>query len=377
MKKILYTLLALSFLDILSFSFILPSLPFIIKNFWWSSIQISYAVSSAALWMFLGWIFFWRLSDKYWRKKILLLSIFFNFIWYLLFAVSKNLELFILSRFICGLGGWWISVVQAYIGDISNEKNRLKNMSLIGATVWLGFTIWPIFGSLLENFWLQNVWYFSAALILISLLISNFVLQENPKIHSHDKLELKWTEDNLLMLFISFFIVTASFAWIQTIFALYLNDIFNFWVKQVAYSLGYIWIIAIIYQGYILHKFGKNIQEKTLIIVWFFLLWIAFLLVVKNTSIYFLYFILALFAIWLSSINSSIYTLISKHSHSKDYGKNMWLNTAFGSIADIIWPLVSWYLYLESFKIPFYFFGLLLLFNIIFIYFLLEKKKKS
>jgi len=373
MKKNLYTLLWLSFLDILSFSFILPVLPFIIKDFGWWAIEISFCVSASAIWMFIGWMLFWRLSDKFWRKKILLISIISNIIWYLVFALSRNIEIFIFSRFICWLWWWWISVVQAFIGDISKEDERIKNMWLVWASIWLGFTLWPIFWWILDDIWLKNMWYISAFILFISLISSIFLLPDNEEKHS-DEFSIKKTPEDLLIFFVTFFIVTASFAWIQTVFWLYLNEILNFTSKKVAYTFGYLWVIAIIYQWIIMQRYWSWLKEKTLIIFWLISLWLSFVLFPKVHNIYLLYIILAFFSIWLASTNSSIYALIGKHSHKKDYWKNMWINTAFWSISDIVWPLISWFLYVESYKFPFYLFWIVLLLNIVAVYFLVERK---
>ncbi|EKD65963.1 MAG: major facilitator transporter [uncultured bacterium (gcode 4)] len=373
-RKSLYTLLTLSFLDILGFSFILPVLPFIVKSFWGNSLTVWITVSAAAVWMFIWGIMFGRLSDRYWRKNIILISIVANIIGYILFWFSKSLEFFILSRFICGIGGWGISVIQASVGDISNDKNRIANMWLVGASLGLGFTIWPIFGSFLEEFWLRNMWFFSAIILAISLIVSIFLLpKDTHKIHL-EEVKISWLQSSLLILFISFFIITGAFAGIQTIFALYINEIWNFWPKQVAYSFGFLWIISIIYQWFIIWKIGHYIAEKYLIISWLFLVWISFILITRTHNLVIFYILLWLVAIWLSNTNSSIFALISKHSHKKDFWKNMWINTAFWSIADIVWPFVSGILYMEWIKFPFYFFGFLLIFNIIFLYFFLEKE---
>ncbi|EKE29714.1 MAG: major facilitator superfamily protein [uncultured bacterium (gcode 4)] len=373
MKKILYTLLTLSFLDILGFSFILPVLPFIVKEFSWNAFTVWIVVSSAALWMFLGGMFFWRLSDRYWRKKMILTSIGLNMIWYIIFWLSKNIEIFILSRFICWLWGWWISVIQAYIWDISNDKNRVANMWLVWATIWLWFTIWPLLWSLLEDFWLRNLGFFSAFILFIGLMISYKNLSEH-KIKHSDELSLKGTPSNLMILFLSFFAITAAFAWIQTIFALYLNEIFKFWPKQVAYSFWFLWVVTILYQWFIIGRLNRILNEKKLILLGLMLLWTWFLILWRTESLGLLYVILALLAIWLSSVNSSIYALISKNSHKKDFWKNMWINTAFWSVADIAGPFVSWVLYSESLHLPFYFFWFLLLFNIMIVFFLLDNK---
>lgn len=372
MKKNLYILLWLSFLDIISFSFILPVLPFIIKDFWFWAREISYAVSASAIWMFIWWLIFWRLSDKFWRKKIILASIISNIFWYLLFAMSKNIEIFILSRFICWIWWGWISVIQAFIWDISKENERIKNMWLIWASIWLWFTIWPILGWLINDIWLKNMWYISASILFFSLITALIFITDWSK-HFSDKINHGKPQKKLLTYYFSFFIVTASFAWIQTIFWLYLNEIIKFNPKQVAYTFWYLWIIAIIYQWLIMQKYWNLYKEKNILIFWLICLSFSFIIFPNINNLQIVFFVLAFFSIWLASTNSSIYALISKHSDKKDYWKNMWNNTAFWSIADIIWPLIAWILYIIDYRYPFYIFWIFLFINIIWVYIALKK----
>ncbi len=375
MKKILLTLLAVSFLDVLSFSFILPTLPFIVRWFWWWAIAVSICVAASAMWMFIWWITLWRLSDRYWRKDMILISMISNIAWYIIFAYSKNLEIFILSRFICWFGWWWISVVQAFIWDISDESERLKNNWYSWASIWLWFTLWPILWWALSWIWLHSMWIISAIIMTISLITAIINLPEK-KAKYEDKITITWHWHKMNVIFFSFFLITAAFAWMQTIFWLYLNDRFWLWADKVAYTFWYLWIVAIIYQILVINPLSWKIKESSFLILWLTSLSLWYLLVPFIEIKIIFYIILCLFPIWITSTNTSIYSLISKLSLKKDYWKNMWINTAYGSVADIVWPLLSWILYTNSYKYPFYVFWMILSVNLVYIWMQFESKKK-
>ena len=55
--------------------------------------------------MFLGGIIFGRLSDLYGRKRMLMVTTICNMIGYFLFFLSGNIYIFLLARFLSGLGG--------------------------------------------------------------------------------------------------------------------------------------------------------------------------------------------------------------------------------------------------------------------------------
>jgi len=371
MNKKIAVLLFSIFLDILSFSFILPIIPFIVKGFSGNSFSVWLIVAGAALWMFIWGIIFWKLSDVIHRKKVLLFTVLLNISGYLLFALSFNIWIFFIARFLCWLGWGGMSVVQAYISDLSWPKEKIINMWYIWASVWLWFTIWPIFGSLMSDMELKNMWFISALILIISFIFIYLFLPNEKTIIQHENtLDLKHTPKKLLTLFLTYSLVTVCFAGIQTIFALYLSDIFWFTSRNVWYVFWFIWISAIIFQVFWIKYMSKLLWEVSMIKIWLILfgLWLA--LIGFNENMVILFLILILIAIWISSVNTAIFTLITKYSSSDNIWKNLWINTAFWSVGDIIWPIISWGLFLLSIRAPFYFFAWVILFNLLIFTFL-------
>lgn len=99
--------------------------------------------------MFIGGFVFGKLSDKYGRKSMLIITSIFNVLGYLtvIFAPIWGLFLiFVAGRFVAGLAGSGIEVTQAYVSDISTPENRTKQMGMIGAMFGLGFLVGPAIG---------------------------------------------------------------------------------------------------------------------------------------------------------------------------------------------------------------------------------------
>ncbi len=76
-------ILATAFLDILGIAFLIPILPFLIRDYGMSGAWVGYTLAIYSMGMFLGGFLFGKLSDKYGRKKILILTSFFNILGYL------------------------------------------------------------------------------------------------------------------------------------------------------------------------------------------------------------------------------------------------------------------------------------------------------
>lgn len=84
------------------------------------------------------------MSDYYGRKNVLTVTVLFSLIGYLIFGFSDNLTVYLIGRFIAGIGAAGFAVAQAYISDISTPQERTKNMALMGAMFGIGFMVAPV-----------------------------------------------------------------------------------------------------------------------------------------------------------------------------------------------------------------------------------------
>lgn len=138
MKKSSFVIILVTILlDIMGLGIIIPSMPFIVRNFGLSEQWVGIAFAIFSLGMFLGGIVFGRLSDIYGRKKVLAVTSFLNMIGYFTFAYSGNIWVFLVARFLSGLGGAGMAVGQAYVSDISAPADRTKNLGVTGAMLGL------------------------------------------------------------------------------------------------------------------------------------------------------------------------------------------------------------------------------------------------
>jgi len=93
---------------------------------------------------FIGAPLLGRLSDRYGRRPILLISQVGTLIGFLMLGFAHALWLLFLARLVDGLSGANISTAQAVISDSTTEKTRTQGLGLIGAAFGLGFIIGPI-----------------------------------------------------------------------------------------------------------------------------------------------------------------------------------------------------------------------------------------
>ena len=118
-----------------------------------------------------------ELSDKYGRKQVLMSAIFATTLAYLLSAYaifSHDYLLFLASRFISGLAGGAFEIAQAAVIDVSDEKEKSKNLGFITMAASFGFVIGPVVTSFTGSMNISHIWPFVIASIF-SLVNLSFI----------------------------------------------------------------------------------------------------------------------------------------------------------------------------------------------------------
>lgn len=139
------------FIDLLGFGIVIPLLPIYSKAFGASELQLGLLFSCFSGMQFLFAPLWGRLSDRIGRKPVLVGGLIGTAVSYYFFARADSLAMLYVSRLAAGFFGANISSAQAYIADVTTEKDRAKGMGLIGAAFGLGFTFGPLLGGKLSD----------------------------------------------------------------------------------------------------------------------------------------------------------------------------------------------------------------------------------
>ncbi len=180
-KKIL-PVFVIVLIDLLGMTIIIPLMPLYATSFGASAFMIGALGAAYPVMQFIGAPLLGRLSDRYGRKPVLLISQLGTLAGFLVLGFANALWLLFLARIIDGLSGANISTAQAVISDMTTEKNRTQGLGLVGAAFGLGFVIGPIiaFFSLAASGNDYRVPAFVAAFFsAISILLTWFWLKES------------------------------------------------------------------------------------------------------------------------------------------------------------------------------------------------------
>ncbi len=90
---------------------------------------------------------FWgRMSDRYGRRPILLISLVGSLLANLLWVFSGSFSLLVASRLLAGAMTGNVAVANAAVADITTSANRSKGMAAVGMAFGLGFILGPAIG---------------------------------------------------------------------------------------------------------------------------------------------------------------------------------------------------------------------------------------
>ncbi|MBC8099124.1 MAG: MFS transporter [Armatimonadetes bacterium] len=135
---------ALTFVDVLGLTIILPLLHLYAVAFGASPLQIGLVAAAFPLSQLVGVPVMGALSDRYGRKPLLLISQITTCISFIMLASATSLEMVILSRVIDGIFGANLATAQAALADITTPETRAQGLGLTGAAFGLGFILGPV-----------------------------------------------------------------------------------------------------------------------------------------------------------------------------------------------------------------------------------------
>jgi MFS family permease len=126
---------------------VIPLLPFYAKDMGGGGLWVGVLVSAFSLAQLLSAPLWGRVSDRHGRRPALLIGLGAAAVSYVVFAFAGNLWILLLSRLVQGAGGGTVGVLQAYIADSTEPKDRAKSLGWLSAATNAGVAIGPVIGS--------------------------------------------------------------------------------------------------------------------------------------------------------------------------------------------------------------------------------------
>jgi MFS transporter, DHA1 family, tetracycline resistance protein len=348
------------FIDLVGFGIVIPVLPYYAEGTRFGAtprevglLFASYSVMQLFFAPVLG-----RLSDKYGRRPILLISLLGTSAGFFILGSATTLWMLFLGRIIDGISGGNISTAQAYIADVTTKENRAKGMGLIGAAFGLGFVLGPAIGGVMSRWGINVPFLFASALAFANAILLYFTLPETitpdhparvsaATGRSWHRLITSLRNPRLAYVLTIYFLSIVAFSIMTASFSLFLMFRFGYDAFHNGWVFAFVGIVSAIIQGALIGKLVKRFGEPALVITGSFLF---------TASLFASPFIgpaMGVFGILLTGAASSIgnalnaptlTSMASKSVSEKEQGALMGVTQSVASLARAVGPALAAFL---------------------------------
>ena len=356
-KSRLLPLFSVVFVDMLGFGLILPLLPYIAANYGATPAMIGLIGAAYPLGQFLGAPLIGRFSDRFGRKPLLLISIAGTFLSLLMLGFARSIAVIMISRFLDGVTGGNITVAQAYIADVTDEKSRAKGMGMIGAAFGLGFILGPASGGLLSQWGYAVPAFVSAGLSLINLfMIAIFLPESLPKekrVQHLSEVKRKHPLSGLAAAFAkpiagpilsSIIVFSLSMAMFESVFSLFTKQRLSLSAQSTGLILAYVGVLVAGIQGGGMGLLTKRFPENVLVRFALITLTLSYVGWALSPNVAVLMIVLIPLSISSGILSTLLRSGLSKAVPTNEIGEIMGVSAAMESMTRIVAPALGGWL---------------------------------
>lgn len=252
-------------LDMLALGIIVPVFPKLVEGFVGGDAAKGATVFGlfGTVWNLMQFLFspvLGALSDRFGRRRVILLSNLGLGLDYVLMALSPNLAWLFVGRVVSGITAASYTTASAYIADVTPPERRAAGFGILGAAFGLGFILGPAAGGLLGTVDPRLPFWGAAALSLANAGYGFFVLPEllPPERRSGftwrkasplGALALLRSQPELLGLAGVYFLFQLAYQVLPSTFVLYTTDRYAWDQAAVGLTLALIGVASTVVQG--------------------------------------------------------------------------------------------------------------------------------
>lgn len=361
--RVLLVVVLTVFLDLVGFGITIPQLPFYVKSM--ANPELageltglligSYSLAQALATPWLG-----RLSDKYGRRSVILISLLGNALSMVLFAAAvqvRMLPLLFASRILAGVTAGNLGACQAAIADVTDKSERSTAMGRLGAGIGLGLIVGPFIGGQTGQFapWAPPI--AAAVMALLDLGLAAVLMPETRKFRQDQPLPdgasagkrvrlMDLIEDRrMAAVLVLFFLTFTAMTCLNVAFPLLSAERFGWTGVEVGYMFGAFGVSGVLIQGFLMKRLTRRFNDVSMVIASALLIAAGMAFSAVATQPWMLIVGNVLIGVGVSVNNPVLSAVASKVAPPQYQGAALGYAQSAGSWARTIWPPAWGFLY--------------------------------
>lgn len=361
----------IALVNMLGYGIVIPILYAYSKRFGLTDFQNGLLFATFSICQFLSTPIIGRLSDKFGRKPLLLISIAGTALSFFTMAYAPNAFFLFIARMLDGLTAGNIPVAFAVISDSTKIEERPRAFGIVGAAFSFGFVFGPATAALTIGFGQSVPFLIAGAVTVVAVVLTALFLPETNKhrgetrhgrIFDFAKLWHTLFEPNVGPTFlISLIFFLAFSAAIIYGFQPFTMHVLNLSQSQNAYLFTMFGVVGLISQTFLVQRFSKLFGVKKAFSLGILFTSVAFFIMFLTSSLVIFLFASIILGVVNSTVQTLIPTILSQESDAKSQGSIMGLSASYQSIGMIFGPIIGGAIGTLAVPLPFLFGSILIL----------------
>jgi len=334
----------------LGFGIIIPIMPFYVEHFGAGGTELGALMATFSVMQFIFSPFWGGMSDRYGRKKIMMVGVIGNALSLVIMGLARNMGTIFAARTMEGMiSAATLPTVMAYISDSTTHEERGGGMGVIGAAMGIGMVLGPGMGGWLSVHSLSLPFFLAASMSFLSLGMIWFVLPESlPNEHrARQVLKFRGPQLSLLwkalfgplgFLMVLAFLVNFALANFEGIFGLFADKAYHYGPAQVGSVMMVVGVISSLVQMLLTGPATRRLGEATVIKLTLVASAVGFVLMALAPNNILVPISVGFFVFSNAMLRPSLTSLTSKKALGGQ-GMALGLNNSFQSLGRVIGPL--------------------------------------
>ncbi len=350
-NRSLFIVCLIAMVNMLGYGIVFPILYAYSKKFGLSDFQNGLLFALFSICQFISTPIIGRLSDKFGRRPMLLVSIIGTVVSFFVMAFAPSAIFLFIARALDGLTAGNVPVIFAVISDTTEPQDRAKAFGFVGSAFSFGFIFGPAIAALTLGFGQAVPFLIAGVITIIAAALTALYLPETNKhmgevqkgkMFDFPKMWKTLFDPNVGITFIISLVFYLAFSCaILYGFQPFTLNLLKISQSQNALLFTMFGVLGLISQTFLVGRISKALGMKQAFRVGMIFTALSFLIMFFSKSLPIFVFASVILAVFNSIVQTLIPTILSQEADAKSQGTIMGLNASYQSIGMIFGPILG------------------------------------